>query len=254
MSNKKVGNIISNDRIKEVEQLELYKMEQQRKRLEYEKAQEEKRRHEEYIKNRTKEITEIHQTIQEYLDNPYHKLLEIQFYCIDIKEEFDFTTGREYNKEFEKLVNIYCNKDTIYINEFNEIMLRSKPVGVFVGNACKESYKIFEMELPLGIITGVQIVEMKPKYEQMYINGFLFQYIKDDKKENVKEFLLSEYIGDGKKASDLTFFIMDRTLDKIKANGIHISEYSSRYNYGFQLYPKLPKEISKEFLKKFTQK
>ena len=251
--NKKVGNFISMDRIKEVEKLELMRIENERRRLEAEKIEREQREAEEKRRARMKTETEIHLTIKDYLTNPYHKLLEIQFYYIDREKDFDFNTGREYDKDVEKLVNIYCDTNTIYINEFNEIILRTNPVGVFVGNASRETHKIFEMELPLGIITGVQIVEMKPKYEQMYINGFLFQYVKDDKKENVKAFILPEYIGDGKKVTDLTFFIMDRTIDKIKGDGIHISEYSSRYNYGFKIYPALPKEISREFLEKFSK-
>lgn len=254
-NNKIIGKIISNAEIEKVRKQEIAEKEEMRRKLEYQKMIEEKRREAEYIRQRTKAETDIHLTIKEYLKNPYKKLIEIQFYFLDLEETFDDYTHNYSNTKVEKLVNIYCNENNIRINEFNEIILRTKPVGVFVGEATRETKEVFEMELPLGIITGIRILNDKPKYKRINIQGFVYECVENEIPKAEPTFKIAENICKLPPATDLTFFILDRIIDNIKINKIDISEYGvgSRYRNGFTQYPELPKEINREFMKKFQK-
>lgn len=255
MNNKfEVGNFITSEEIDRVYREEQKEKERIQQELEYKKMIEEQRKQEEYIRQRTKEITGIHEVVKQFLSAPYKKRLEIQFYYKENEEEYFPMTNTVDTKEVEKLATICCNSKNIYINEFNEIMLRTEPVGVFLPGSAKETKEVFEMELPIGVITGVRIIQDRPKAERINIDGFIFEYVPEEKPEN--EYKIDMKFTTAPSITNLTFFILDRIYDDIRAKRIDITGYgvASRYTRGFECQPKIPKEVNKEFINKYRKR
>lgn len=253
MNNFEVGNFITTEEIDRVYREEQKEKERLQQEYEYKKMIEEQRKQAEYVKQRTKEITGIHQVIKQFLDNPYKKRLEIQFYYKENEEEYCPMTNTVDSKEVEKLANICCSSSNIYINEYNEVILRTEKVGVFLPGSAKETEEIFDMEIPVGIITGVRIIQDKPKAQRINIDGFIFEHVPEEKPTN--EYKIDMKFTNAPSITNLTFFILDRIYDDVKAKKIDITGYgvASRYTRGFMLQPKLPKEVNKDFINKYRK-